>query len=164
MATGRKHLVRDFNHFITCYLCRGYLIKPTTVTECLHTCEWTHEFSPFSSVSHSSNNQVKFQTFLKILPALTDQGKFNVEQKWFLVCKNSHFTILNPTMPQLRVQEEEDCQWVLPAGPWWFLGWSVMEQKQSISLVPKDAVQTWVMCLCSLPSLQKLYCATLWRQ
>uniref|UniRef100_H3CKS7 Polycomb group ring finger 5a n=1 Tax=Tetraodon nigroviridis TaxID=99883 RepID=H3CKS7_TETNG len=37
MATGRKHLVRDFNHFITCYLCRGYLIKPTTVTECLHT-------------------------------------------------------------------------------------------------------------------------------
>lgn len=36
-ATSRKHLVRDFNHFITCYLCRGYLIKPTTVTECLHT-------------------------------------------------------------------------------------------------------------------------------
>ncbi|XP_033934841.2 polycomb group RING finger protein 5-B-like [Pseudochaenichthys georgianus] len=36
-ATGRKHLVKDFNHFMTCYLCRGYLIKPTTVTECLHT-------------------------------------------------------------------------------------------------------------------------------
>ncbi|AWP14623.1 putative polycomb group RING finger protein 5 [Scophthalmus maximus] len=36
-AAARKHLVRDFNHFITCYLCRGYLIKPTTVTECLHT-------------------------------------------------------------------------------------------------------------------------------
>uniref|UniRef100_A0A3Q3EAI2 Polycomb group ring finger 5a n=1 Tax=Labrus bergylta TaxID=56723 RepID=A0A3Q3EAI2_9LABR len=36
-ATGRRHLVQDFNHFITCYLCRGYLIKPTTVTECLHT-------------------------------------------------------------------------------------------------------------------------------
>uniref|UniRef100_A0A672F690 RING-type domain-containing protein n=1 Tax=Salarias fasciatus TaxID=181472 RepID=A0A672F690_SALFA len=36
-AAGRKHLVKDFNHFITCYLCRGYLIKPTTVTECLHT-------------------------------------------------------------------------------------------------------------------------------
>lgn len=36
-APGRKYLVRDFNHFITCYLCRGYLIKPTTVTECLHT-------------------------------------------------------------------------------------------------------------------------------
>lgn len=39
MATQRKHLVKEFNHFITCYVCKGYLIKPTTVTECLHTCE-----------------------------------------------------------------------------------------------------------------------------
>lgn len=37
MAAETKHLVRDLNHFITCYLCRGYLIKPATVTECLHT-------------------------------------------------------------------------------------------------------------------------------
>ncbi|XP_051530278.1 polycomb group RING finger protein 5-B-like isoform X2 [Myxocyprinus asiaticus] len=37
MTSQRKHLVRDFNHFITCYVCKGYLIKPTTVTECLHT-------------------------------------------------------------------------------------------------------------------------------
>ncbi|KAG9267717.1 polycomb group RING finger protein 5-B [Astyanax mexicanus] len=37
MTTPRKHLVKDFNHFITCYVCKGYLIKPTTVTECLHT-------------------------------------------------------------------------------------------------------------------------------
>ncbi|CAL8390861.1 unnamed protein product [Arctogadus glacialis] len=37
-ASGsRKHLVREFNHFITCFLCGGYLIKPATVTECLHT-------------------------------------------------------------------------------------------------------------------------------
>ncbi|XP_063077602.1 polycomb group RING finger protein 5-B [Engraulis encrasicolus] len=36
-ATPRKHLVKDFNYFITCYVCKGYLIKPTTVTECLHT-------------------------------------------------------------------------------------------------------------------------------
>ncbi|KAM9462654.1 polycomb group RING finger protein 5-B isoform 1-T1 [Clarias gariepinus] len=37
MGTQRKHLVKEFNHFITCYVCKGYLIKPTTVTECLHT-------------------------------------------------------------------------------------------------------------------------------
>ncbi|XP_016076315.1 PREDICTED: polycomb group RING finger protein 5 isoform X1 [Miniopterus natalensis] len=37
MATQRKHLVKDFNPYITCYICKGYLIKPTTVTECLHT-------------------------------------------------------------------------------------------------------------------------------
>ncbi|XP_061693995.1 polycomb group RING finger protein 5-B [Syngnathoides biaculeatus] len=36
-AAARTHRVRDFNHFITCYLCGGYLIKPATVTECLHT-------------------------------------------------------------------------------------------------------------------------------
>ncbi|XP_061546421.1 polycomb group RING finger protein 5-B-like [Phycodurus eques] len=36
-AAARTHRVRDFNHFITCYLCGGYLIKPVTVTECLHT-------------------------------------------------------------------------------------------------------------------------------
>ncbi|EPQ18801.1 Polycomb group RING finger protein 5 [Myotis brandtii] len=39
MATQRKHLVKDFNPYITCYICKGYLIKPTTVTECLHTLE-----------------------------------------------------------------------------------------------------------------------------
>ncbi|EDO37125.1 predicted protein, partial [Nematostella vectensis] len=27
----------DLNPFITCGLCEGYLIKPTTITECLHT-------------------------------------------------------------------------------------------------------------------------------
>ncbi|XP_028823581.1 polycomb group RING finger protein 5-B isoform X2 [Denticeps clupeoides] len=37
MTLQRMHMVKDFNHFITCYLCKGYLIKPTTVTECLHT-------------------------------------------------------------------------------------------------------------------------------
>lgn len=40
MATQRKHLVKDFNPYITCYICKGYLIKPTTVTECLHTCTY----------------------------------------------------------------------------------------------------------------------------
>lgn len=37
MASQRKHLVRDFNRYITCSMCHGYLIKPTAVTECLHT-------------------------------------------------------------------------------------------------------------------------------
>ncbi|XP_053307191.1 polycomb group RING finger protein 5 isoform X1 [Spea bombifrons] len=37
MATQKRLLVKDFNPFIMCYICKGYLIKPTTVTECLHT-------------------------------------------------------------------------------------------------------------------------------
>uniref|UniRef100_A0A803K9D9 Polycomb group RING finger protein 5 n=1 Tax=Xenopus tropicalis TaxID=8364 RepID=A0A803K9D9_XENTR len=37
MATQRRRFVKEFNPHITCYICKGYLIKPTTVTECLHT-------------------------------------------------------------------------------------------------------------------------------
>ncbi|XP_072281331.1 polycomb group RING finger protein 5 [Pyxicephalus adspersus] len=37
MAAQRRRLVKEFNPYITCYICKGYLIKPTTVTECLHT-------------------------------------------------------------------------------------------------------------------------------
>ncbi|XP_048584789.1 polycomb group RING finger protein 5-B [Nematostella vectensis] len=33
----RKLQLRELNPHITCGLCRGYLIKPTTITECLHT-------------------------------------------------------------------------------------------------------------------------------
>ncbi|XP_027043193.1 polycomb group RING finger protein 5-A-like [Pocillopora damicornis] len=33
----RKLKLQDLNTFITCELCNGYLIKPTTITECLHT-------------------------------------------------------------------------------------------------------------------------------
>lgn len=48
MTSHRKHLVRDLNHFITCYICKGYLIKPTTVTECLHTCKYLQSLWEFN--------------------------------------------------------------------------------------------------------------------
>jgi len=48
MTSHRNHLVKDFNHFITCYVCKGYLIKPTTVTECLHTCEYLQSLALFT--------------------------------------------------------------------------------------------------------------------
>lgn len=64
MATHRKHLVRDFNRYITCSICRGYLIKPTAVTECLHTCKssMSHTVSScplhhFFSLSENKNKQ-----------------------------------------------------------------------------------------------------------
>uniref|UniRef100_A0A8C5MUL2 Polycomb group ring finger 5 n=1 Tax=Leptobrachium leishanense TaxID=445787 RepID=A0A8C5MUL2_9ANUR len=37
MATQNRRFVKEFNPHITCYICKGYLIKPMTVTECLHT-------------------------------------------------------------------------------------------------------------------------------
>ena len=36
----RKIKLWDINAHITCRLCEGYLIDATTVTECLHTCEY----------------------------------------------------------------------------------------------------------------------------
>ncbi|XP_070540114.1 polycomb group RING finger protein 5-A-like isoform X2 [Ptychodera flava] len=33
----KAFLVREFNRFITCSICGGYLIKPCTIAECLHT-------------------------------------------------------------------------------------------------------------------------------
>lgn len=32
-----KLKLQELNSYITCELCRGYLVKPTTITECLHT-------------------------------------------------------------------------------------------------------------------------------
>lgn len=32
--------LRELNTFITCGICDGYLIDATTITECLHTCEY----------------------------------------------------------------------------------------------------------------------------
>ncbi|XP_055521003.1 polycomb group RING finger protein 1 isoform X2 [Leucoraja erinacea] len=34
-----KVKIKDLNEHIVCYLCAGYFIDATTITECLHTCE-----------------------------------------------------------------------------------------------------------------------------
>lgn len=36
----KRVLMDDVNSFITCNLCKGYLIDATTIVECLHTCEY----------------------------------------------------------------------------------------------------------------------------
>lgn len=46
----RKIKLWDINAHITCRLCEGYLIDATTVTECLHTCEYTHTLTFVSSL------------------------------------------------------------------------------------------------------------------
>lgn len=37
MKNEKKILLTDVNQYITCVLCKGYLIDATTITECLHT-------------------------------------------------------------------------------------------------------------------------------
>lgn len=32
--------MKELNEHIVCFLCAGYFIDATTITECLHTCEW----------------------------------------------------------------------------------------------------------------------------
>lgn len=35
-----KVLLSSVNPYITCNLCKGYLIDATTIVECLHSCEY----------------------------------------------------------------------------------------------------------------------------
>lgn len=35
-----KIKIKDLNEHIVCYLCAGYFIDATTITECLHTCKF----------------------------------------------------------------------------------------------------------------------------
>lgn len=37
----RRIKLKTLNSHITCKICRGYFIDATTVTECLHTCEYS---------------------------------------------------------------------------------------------------------------------------
>lgn len=47
----RKIKLWDINAHITCRLCNGYLIDATTVTECLHTCEYENHYLDSEIVS-----------------------------------------------------------------------------------------------------------------
>ncbi len=45
MKNERKILLTDVNEFITCFLCRGYLIDATTIPDCLHTCKYSQKIT-----------------------------------------------------------------------------------------------------------------------
>ena len=48
-AEKRRLDVTELNPHIQCQLCKGYLIDPVTVVECLHSCEYTVSFFIFFS-------------------------------------------------------------------------------------------------------------------
>ncbi|XP_055502553.1 polycomb group RING finger protein 5-B isoform X1 [Leucoraja erinacea] len=98
MAAQRKHLVREFNAFITCYICKGYLIKPTTVTECLHTfCKrcivqhfedsndcpkcgiQVHETNPLEMLRLDNTLE---EIIFKVVPGLKELEKRQEEEFW----------------------------------------------------------------------------------
>jgi len=48
LQLDRTVKLRDLNEHITCSVCGGYFVDATTITECLHTCEF-HFASRFVS-------------------------------------------------------------------------------------------------------------------
>lgn len=47
-----KVLLDNVIPFITCNLCKGYLVDATTIVECLHTCKWSIPLPPPAPVIH----------------------------------------------------------------------------------------------------------------
>lgn len=41
----KRITLNDINTYITCVLCKGYLIDATTITECLHTCKLAYRIN-----------------------------------------------------------------------------------------------------------------------
>ena len=53
-AEKRRLDVTELNPHIQCQLCKGYLIDPVTVVECLHSCEYTLHIFPYFSFPNPS--------------------------------------------------------------------------------------------------------------
>lgn len=58
----RRLQVQEFNNLISCYLCGGYLINPTTVDECVHSCEYREYIWIFTLGSSDGYNRVAQKT------------------------------------------------------------------------------------------------------
>ena len=83
----RKVRLKTVNVHITCFLCKGYLIDATTITECLHTCKYlklmilTSMFSIFLlfiSLVNVRETMTKLSYYLRP----TSCGKVMVSQAW----------------------------------------------------------------------------------
>ncbi|XP_048026552.1 polycomb group RING finger protein 5-B isoform X2 [Chanodichthys erythropterus] len=124
MTSHRKHLVRDFNHFITCYVCKGYLIKPTTVTECLHTfCKscivqhfedsndcpkcgiQVHETNPLEMLRLDNTLE---EVIFKLVPGLREKEQQQEVEFWRRNKSKENPDEDGPICKKARVDEEDD--------------------------------------------------------
>ncbi|XP_026078576.1 polycomb group RING finger protein 5-B [Carassius auratus] len=124
MTSHRKHLVRDFNHFITCYICKGYLIKPTTVTECLHTfCKscivqhfedsndcprcgiQVHETNPLEMLRLDNTLE---EVIFKLVPGLREKEQQQEVEFWRRNKSKESLDEDGPLRKKARVDEEDD--------------------------------------------------------
>ncbi|KAB0340584.1 hypothetical protein E2I00_004638, partial [Balaenoptera physalus] len=117
-----KHLVKDFNPYIICCIYKGYLIKPTTVTERLHTfCKTcivqhfedsngcprcgnqAHETNPLERLSLDNTLE---EIIFKLVPGLQEQ---ELEREFWKKNKpqeNGHDNTSKVDKPKV---DEEDC-------------------------------------------------------
>ncbi|XP_056628091.1 polycomb group RING finger protein 5-B [Triplophysa dalaica] len=124
MTSQRKHLVKDFNHFITCYVCKGYLIKPTTVTECLHTfCKscivqhfedcndcpkcaiQVHETNPLEMLRLDNTLE---EIIFKLVPGLREKEQQQEKEFWRRNKSKENLEEGSPLCKKARLDEEED--------------------------------------------------------
>ena len=57
----RKVRLKTVNVHITCFLCKGYLIDATTITECLHTCEYLISYlRRVMCIAHTLYREINF--------------------------------------------------------------------------------------------------------
>ncbi|XP_077057312.1 polycomb group RING finger protein 5-B isoform X2 [Siphateles boraxobius] len=124
MTSHRKHLVKDFNHFITCYVCKGYLIKPTTVTECLHTfCKscivqhfeesndcpkcgiQVHETNPLEMLRLDNTLE---EVLFKLVPGLRKKEQQQEVEFWRRNKSKENSNEDGPICKKARVDEEDD--------------------------------------------------------
>lgn len=40
----------ELNSFVVCGICNGYLIRATTITECMHSCKWIIQIDNSNSI------------------------------------------------------------------------------------------------------------------
>ena len=52
LQLDRKVRLKDLNEHISCFICHGYLIDATTLTECLHTCKYCFAFFLLCTETH----------------------------------------------------------------------------------------------------------------
>ncbi|XP_065206318.1 protein suppressor 2 of zeste-like [Planococcus citri] len=107
MKQSRKPLLKELNHFLTCFLCNGYFFNATTIVECSHTyCRAcivnflkTEKFCPACHAQGhrtKSNLNLRYDAILQKLVYKTVPGLYQSE----LERRNSH-------LEEARKSEEE---------------------------------------------------------
>lgn len=57
----------ELTPYILCSICKGYFIDATTITECLHTCEYQYYHSKNLDANSNKNQVFRCSGFTKVI-------------------------------------------------------------------------------------------------